>query len=143
MSKRIRVLVLAGAALIVAVAVADSYAHRFDGFFTCLSDDLSTIQDGLENYEKNHAGEIPASFEEFRAFWSSANQNFPLETYWRKHHGGLVWNPSLKTAGGWPVLVMCPAGSHGLLRRFAWGLAKEAGAIRFVRVESDRVIPYK
>ena len=143
MTKRTRALGFAVAVLSVAVLLLDSYAYHFSGWFTCLSDDLSVIEGGLREYEKSHAGQIPATFDEFRLFWNSTNREFPLDTYWRKVHGGFVWNSGLKTPEGSPVIVMCPVNSHGLLRKFAWGLANVAGDIRYVRVESGAVVPYK
>src|SRR6266581_8343743 len=80
MTKRTRALGFAVAVLSVAVLLLDSYAYHFSGWFTCLSDDLSVIEGGLREYEKSHAGQIPATFDEFRLFWNSTNRQFPLDT---------------------------------------------------------------
>ena len=109
---------------------------------SCFSDNMYMLRVGLEEYVQEHNGEMPVSFDELRK-------------HVKTNHGGAydichaadkpyVWMPpNVKIGDGRPVILMCPPESHGWIRKYAFGLVRDDGTFRFVRVRNGRATRFR
>jgi hypothetical protein len=132
------VLALMGTCTLVAtlvVLVADS--GRFAWVGSCGSDNMSAVQFELDRYRAEHGGALPGSSAEFVGYMTRARgaDQFRCAATGRSY----VWRPGLHDEKGREVVVMCPPGSHGLIRRFSLALVAADRLLRPCLVRGSRV----
>jgi len=109
---------------------------------SCLSDNMSTLKISLERFVEEHDGEMPASFDELRAYMKSKGRG-PYDICVRADAPFIWMPPGVTTDDGRPVILMCPPNSHGWLRKYAFGLVRDGDSFRFVRVRGKRATPFR
>ena len=165
-ARRVRRIVTASliAALVILAHVAGGYVYFLEhtaytwDISSCYSDNMWALKDGLEDYCREHDGRMPATFDELRP-------------YMKEKKGGpydicvcagepFVWMPEgvatddgcsvgnslcdAQASHGRPVVLMCPPDSHGWLRKYAFGLARDDdGTFYFVRVRNGRATRFR
>ena len=96
---------------------------------------MFALKAGLEQYVSEHDGQMPATFDDLRAHMKE-KKGGTYDTCVRAR-APFIWMPEgVKTDDGHAVVIMCPADSHGWLRKYAFGLAQDGRA--FVRVRNGR-----
>jgi hypothetical protein len=140
-SRRSRIVIGTLAALVIlatAAVVFNEYLSYNEDISTCYSDNMWVLKDGLADYCREHDGQMPATFDELRAYMKGKHG----ATYdvCVRANAPFVWMPQgITTADGRSVVLMCPPNSHGWLRKYAFGLARdEDGTFYFVRVRHGR-----
>jgi len=105
----------------------------------CGSENMSAVQFELGRYQAEHRGSLPASEAEIIDYVTRARG----VDYFRCRAAGARyrWRPGLRDEEGREVLVMCPPGSHGVLRSYSLGLvATDRGPAHCV-IRGARVRP--
>jgi hypothetical protein len=109
---------------------------------SCYSDNMWVLRCELEAFVNEHDGEMPASFDELRAYMKSKGLG-PHDICVRAD-APFIWMPPGVTAkDGRPGVLMCPPNSHGWLRKYAFGLVRDGDSFRFVRVRGNRATPFR
>jgi hypothetical protein len=144
-SRRRRIVIGVLAAFVIlaaAAAVLNEYLAYNEDISTCYSNNMRILKDGLADYCREHDGQMPATFDEFRAYMKEKH-GAPYDTCVRAN-APFVWMPEgIETASGQPVVLMCPPNSHGWLRKYAFGLVRnDDGTFDFVRIRGKRATPF-
>ena len=137
-SRRV-VIVLAGVAALAlgAVALLDAFSSTLE-ISSCPSDNLSTVAATARAYLRQHAT-LPTDVEVFRRYMVQSRGHDYL--YCNRSHRPLVWRPTtIAGAANGIVLVMCPPGSHGLIRRHAWALVVHGTDVHYVIIRGHQIV---
>jgi len=143
---------LAAVALVLVVLVGgciwfwEYFAYNED-ISSCYSDNMSALKEELADYCREHDGQMPATFDELRAYVKEKKGG----TYdvCVRADAPFIWMPEgVQTdescSEGTAVVLMCPPGSHGWLRKYAFGLAHgDNGTFYFVRVRKGRATRFR
>jgi hypothetical protein len=147
-SRRRPAVLAVAVALLLLVLLAGGYvwfrehtAYHGD-IASCVSDNMYVLKERLNDYAAEHDGRTPATFDELRAHVKDKD-GAPHDVCVRAH-APFIWMPEgVKTDDGHPVVLMCPPDSHGWLRKYAFGLARDDdGAFYFVRIRHGRATPF-
>ncbi len=116
---------------VIGVALlADVLAYKFDGFTSCRSDHLYVLRNALDAYSAEHAGSFPPSLDAIQAKVGQYSRCAGSDQLF-------VLLPKEVVIPDGFILVMCPLGSHGLLRRFGFGLVKGNKAYEIARIGAN------
>jgi hypothetical protein len=142
MAQRLRrpLVVVAGIAslALVSLALLDLFSPALD-ISSCPSDNLSTVAATAREYMKREGSTLPADVEVFRRFMLQFRGHDYL--YCNRSTLPLVWRPTGLTAPGrGVVLVMCPPGTHGVIRRYAWALVMDGTVLSYAMVRGHQVV---
>ena len=114
----------------VAVPKVAEWAADQRTFLNCYSDFYAGIRAPIGEYRRLRGGP-PPTWADLRSL--PAAGFLPSQPHCREAHKPLVWRPEGFLLGSDAVLLMCPSGSHGFLRRDALGVT-ESGVL--VRIDS-------
>jgi len=134
---RIALLLLGALAALAIVVVLVGDSGRFALVGNCGSDNLSAVQFELERFREENGGRLPGSAAELVSYMTRARgrDGFRCGANGRSY----VWRPGLRDEKGHEVLVMCPPGSHGLIRKFSLALIAVDTRLRPCLVRGSRV----
>ncbi len=124
------------ACVAVVLVVADLVAFKFGGYSSCMSDHMGVIRRALDQYAHEHDGSLPPTLDAIAG---------RLGYYSRCSGSGdpFIYLPNDVTVEEGQLLVMCPKGSHGFLRRFGFGLVRSEGGYEIVRLRGDGQIVWR
>lgn len=132
--KKLWILLILGTLALLGLAALDHIAYHYD-IAGCRSDNLYVIMGQLGEYVELYNGNIPGSSEELRQFVKERKQTGSDYSECHLARQPFLWKPKeIRTRDGRPVIVMCPFGSHGLFRKFSWGLIEDGDKFCFVKV---------
>jgi hypothetical protein len=123
---------------LVSLGLLDLFSPALD-ISSCPSDNLSAVAATAREYMKREESTLPADVEVFRRFMLQFRGHDYL--YCNRSTLPLVWRPTALTAPGKGiVLVMCPPGSRGVIRRYAWAVVMDGTDLRYAIVRGHQVV---
>jgi hypothetical protein len=137
-----------GAALVALLAVGviatiDGLVIQIENASNCRSDRMYAWQKILADYQIAHQGQLPPSLPialEGSAWAKSVAeaQDHPFLTCDKTKKPYRYLPQDIQMPQG-KVILMCPGGSHGLIDKFAFGIAFNDGDWNLVKINSDNI----
>jgi hypothetical protein len=110
----------------------DHLACHYD-VASCTSDNLYVISQELYRYGREHDGAGPPTMKDFVTYLKSRHRYHEKLLFCQKTNNRYLWKADDDKPGKDPIVVMCPSGSHGWLRKYAWGIRKKGDTFYFVK----------